>query len=47
MIIFMKIDPVQQAQYRFGPNPHPKFYWFDPGVARAAAGLLDEPAEKE
>jgi predicted AAA+ superfamily ATPase len=22
---------------------HPKFYWFDPGVARAAAGLLFDP----
>lgn len=25
---------------------HPKFYWFDPGVARAAAGLLRDPLEK-
>jgi uncharacterized protein len=25
----------------------PKFYWFDPGVARAAAGLLREPADKQ
>jgi predicted AAA+ superfamily ATPase len=25
---------------------HPKFYWFDPGVARAAAGLLRDPAER-
>ena len=24
----------------------PKFYWFDPGVARAAAGLLDEPLDR-
>jgi predicted AAA+ superfamily ATPase len=24
----------------------PKFYWFDPGVARAAAGLLREPADR-
>jgi uncharacterized protein len=24
---------------------HPKFYWFDPGVARAAAGLIDEPVD--
>jgi predicted AAA+ superfamily ATPase len=23
----------------------PKFYWFDPGVARAAAGLLRDPAD--
>lgn len=25
---------------------HPKFYWFDAGVARAAAGLLRDPLEK-
>ena len=25
---------------------HPKFYWFDPGVARAAAGLVREPADR-
>ncbi len=24
---------------------HPKFYWFDPGVARAAAGLIDDPMD--
>jgi predicted AAA+ superfamily ATPase len=24
----------------------PKFYWFDPGVARAAAGLLTEPTDR-
>lgn len=26
---------------------HPKYYWFDIGVARAAAGRLDEPVESE
>lgn len=25
---------------------HPKFYWFDPGVARAAAGLLFDPLDR-
>jgi len=25
----------------------PKFYWFDPGVARAAAGLLRDPADRQ
>jgi predicted AAA+ superfamily ATPase len=25
---------------------HPKFYWFDPGIARAAAGLIREPADR-
>jgi uncharacterized protein len=24
----------------------PKFYWFDPGVARASAGLLHDPADR-
>ena len=24
---------------------HPKYYWFDPGVARAAAGLIDDPVD--
>ena len=24
---------------------HPEYYWFDPGVARAAAGLLDGPVD--
>jgi uncharacterized protein len=25
----------------------PKFYWFDPGVAKAAAGLLRDPADRQ
>lgn len=25
---------------------HPKFYWFDPGVARAAAGWLRDPTDR-
>lgn len=25
---------------------HPKFYWFDPGVARAAAGWLRDPVDR-
>jgi predicted AAA+ superfamily ATPase len=25
---------------------HPKFYWFDPGVARAAAGLHRDPVDR-
>ena len=25
---------------------HPKFYWFDPGVARAAAGMLRDPVDR-
>jgi predicted AAA+ superfamily ATPase len=27
-------------------SAHPKFYWFDPGVARAAAGLHRDPADR-
>jgi predicted AAA+ superfamily ATPase len=27
-------------------SAHPKFYWFDPGVARAAAGLLRDPVDR-
>lgn len=26
---------------------HPKFYWFDPGVARAAAGMLRDPVDRQ
>jgi len=26
---------------------HPKFYWFDSGIARAAAGLLFDPADRQ
>jgi predicted AAA+ superfamily ATPase len=26
-------------------STHPKFYWFDPGVARAAAGLIRDPVD--
>jgi predicted AAA+ superfamily ATPase len=25
---------------------HPKFYWFDPGVARGAAGLIRDPTDR-
>ena len=27
-------------------SAHPKFYWFDPGVARAAAGLHRDPVDR-
>ena len=27
-------------------STHPKFYWFDPGVARAAAGLHRDPLDR-
>ncbi len=31
---------------RVRETAQPKFYWFDPGVARAAAGLLRDPADR-
>ncbi len=38
--------PAYRAQAKVREQTHPKFYWFDPGVARAAAGLLFDPLEK-
>jgi predicted AAA+ superfamily ATPase len=35
--------PTYQPGLKVRERAHPKFYWFDPGVARAAAGLLFEP----
>jgi predicted AAA+ superfamily ATPase len=37
--------PAFQPGARVRENAHPKFYWFDPGVARAAAGLIDDPVD--
>jgi predicted AAA+ superfamily ATPase len=37
--------PAFQPGARVRETAHPKFYWFDPGVARAAAGLLDDPLD--
>jgi predicted AAA+ superfamily ATPase len=37
--------PSFQPGARVRETAHPKFYWFDPGVARAAAGLLDDPID--
>lgn len=37
--------PAWQPQAKVRESKHPKFYWFDPGVARAAAGLLNDPLE--
>jgi predicted AAA+ superfamily ATPase len=39
--------PAFQAKAKIKEQSHPKFYWFDPGVARAAAGLMDDPVDKE
>ncbi len=38
--------PAWQPRIKVREQAHPKFYWFDPGVARAAAGLLDDPADR-
>jgi predicted AAA+ superfamily ATPase len=38
--------PAYRAQAKVREQTHPKFYWFDPGVARAAAGLLFDPLER-
>lgn len=37
--------PAYQPGLQVREVGHPKFYFFDPGVARAAAGLLDEPLD--
>lgn len=38
--------PAYQPAIKVRERAHPKFYWFDPGVARAAAGLLDETPDR-
>jgi len=37
--------PAYQPGVKVRERAHPKFYWFDPGVARAAAGLLFDPMD--
>ncbi|MGZ3742438.1 MAG: ATP-binding protein [Pseudobdellovibrionaceae bacterium] len=39
--------PSFRPKVKVRENTHSKFYWFDPGVARSAAGLMDETLEKE
>ncbi len=38
--------PAYRPGAKVRESTHPKFYWFDPGVARAAAGLLFNPADR-
>ena len=38
--------PAYRPNVKVREQTHPKFYWFDPGVARAAAGLLFDPVDK-
>ncbi len=37
--------PPYRPNVKVREQAHPKFYWFDPGVARAAAGLLHDPLD--
>jgi predicted AAA+ superfamily ATPase len=37
--------PAYRPQLKVREQVHPKFYWFDPGVARAAANLLFDPID--
>ena len=38
--------PAYRPGAKVREQAHPKFYWFDPGVARAAAGLLFDPVDR-
>jgi predicted AAA+ superfamily ATPase len=38
--------PAYRPGLKVREQTHPKFYWFDPGVARAAAGLLFDPLDR-
>jgi predicted AAA+ superfamily ATPase len=38
--------PAYRPNLKVREQAHPKFYWFDPGVARAAAGLIFEPVDR-
>lgn len=37
--------PSYRPNLKVREQAHPKFYWFDPGTARAAAGLLFDPLD--
>ena len=39
--------PAWRPGLKVRETAQPKFYWFDPGVARAAAGLLRDPADRQ
>lgn len=38
--------PAYRPNVKVREQNHPKFYWFDPGVARAAAGMLFDPVDR-
>ena len=39
--------PAYRPRLKVREQAHPKFYWFDPGVARAAAGLVFDPVDRQ
>lgn len=39
--------PAWRPGLKVRETAQPKFYWFDPGVARASAGLLRDPADRQ
>lgn len=39
--------PSWRPNLKVRETAHPKFYWFDNGVARASAGLLDQPLDPQ
>jgi predicted AAA+ superfamily ATPase len=43
--LFGRLLPAYRPRAKIRETAHPKFYWFDPGVARAVAGLLRDPLE--
>jgi predicted AAA+ superfamily ATPase len=38
--------PAYRPSVKVREQTHPKFYWFDPGAARSAAGLLFDPIDR-
>jgi uncharacterized protein len=42
-----RLVPAYRPRSKIREQNHPKFYWFDSGVARAAAGLLDQQPDSE
>lgn len=38
--------PAYRPSVKVREQTHPKFFWFDPGVARSAAGLLFDPLDR-
>ncbi len=43
--LLARLLPAYRPQVKVREQAHPKLYWFDAGVARAAAGLLRDPID--